>query len=764
MSDYDDGGLRNAAAALSVSSGSWHEPWTHAGLAHFLEHMVFMGSKKYPDENKFDNYISARNGWSNAYTDQEVTLYYYEVKPESLNTSLDIWSRFFIDPLMKEDSVNREVQAVDSEFQIAQSKDSNRIFGMFIKLAKKGHPAGKFSWGNILSLKKTRDIEASSKELYDALITLHKKYYSPKIMNLSVRSAHSLDRLQAMVLEKFSDMPTHPEFVEPTSVNQEYINDLSIWEDSMEGKLFEVVPVGDSIQLQMYWQLPETLSRWKCDPSSYLDWLIGHEGKGSIFNYLQENQLCTSLSAGVDPYGDTYNCLFTQFKIEMTITEKGLKNLDLIRNTVFSYLQMLRKTGVNKDIYDQIKKINKINWETEELKEPSDHVMEITEHMRKYRSEPEHWLDAEALNHEFDENLIMNCIEHMTPSRAITILLDPKFRDDEKSFTETDDWFGTKWRTSDHEYRFEELESKLFHYPGENPYLTDDLALVTVETEKSDLPQEYKNGRNDVRLFVKPDFTFKLPKAHYTLLLRADAYFFQSDPEISAYCNVLPNAAMLALSSELYDANVASLSYSIKCDSAGLSIDVRGISKTCPKLLNRLVNFFKNIDKMDEKYFIMAKNKKIKDIRSRLLDSRAVATEVRLLYLERDKSDALSVLKILESDVCSFGGMKEFVENIFNNSFVDMLIQGNVNKSQAEKFFEETIAAIRTDQPKQMLHKGIQTRKVLKNEVVALKSFNATCYQKKIKNFDFEINFFDNLGIQDRKTTTTSLNTTKSDQ
>ena len=63
----DDIGLRNAAAALCVGAGGFHEPKDAPGLAHFLEHMVFMGSKKYPDENKFDEFLSARNGWSNAY-------------------------------------------------------------------------------------------------------------------------------------------------------------------------------------------------------------------------------------------------------------------------------------------------------------------------------------------------------------------------------------------------------------------------------------------------------------------------------------------------------------------------------------------------------------------------------------------------------------------------------------------------------------------------------------------------------------------------
>ena len=61
--------------SLAVNCGCLNDPKKRQGLAHFLEHMIFMGSSKYPDENAFSNLITMHGGYSNAYTDLELTNY-----------------------------------------------------------------------------------------------------------------------------------------------------------------------------------------------------------------------------------------------------------------------------------------------------------------------------------------------------------------------------------------------------------------------------------------------------------------------------------------------------------------------------------------------------------------------------------------------------------------------------------------------------------------------------------------------------------------
>ena len=71
-----------SVVALAVKCGSFEDPIDIDGLAHFLEHSVFFGSKKFPKNDHYSNFISKNGGNSNAYTDDSYTCYYHEVKNE----------------------------------------------------------------------------------------------------------------------------------------------------------------------------------------------------------------------------------------------------------------------------------------------------------------------------------------------------------------------------------------------------------------------------------------------------------------------------------------------------------------------------------------------------------------------------------------------------------------------------------------------------------------------------------------------------------
>lgn len=154
--EEEEGGLRNAAAAMIVGVGSLYDPPECQGMAHFLEHLLFMGSEKYPEENSYDAYMSKHGGHDNAYTENENTVYHFEIPQEQLAGALDLFAQFFVAPLLKESSVDRELKAIESEFMLSKNSDcprSSQLMAYTNGRSFEEHPASKFGWGNWHSLK-----------------------------------------------------------------------------------------------------------------------------------------------------------------------------------------------------------------------------------------------------------------------------------------------------------------------------------------------------------------------------------------------------------------------------------------------------------------------------------------------------------------------------------------------------------------------------------------------------------------------------------
>ena len=146
---------RKAAAAMCVNVGSFADPLEAQGLAHFLEHMLFMGidSDKYPSsENLYDSFISSHGGSCNAMTDGEFTVYQFDVTVEHFAEALDIFAHCFKCPLLSTSAADREINAIESEFNLAKVSDGARLQQLLCDAAVDGHVLRKFSWGNLESL------------------------------------------------------------------------------------------------------------------------------------------------------------------------------------------------------------------------------------------------------------------------------------------------------------------------------------------------------------------------------------------------------------------------------------------------------------------------------------------------------------------------------------------------------------------------------------------------------------------------------------
>ena len=106
-----------SAASMNVKVGSLSDPKEAQGLAHFLEHMLFLGTEKYPDVEDYKMYLSNNGGYSNAYTAEDHTNYLFEVIHDAYEGALDRFSQFFISPAFNKEYTKREINAVNSEFQ-----------------------------------------------------------------------------------------------------------------------------------------------------------------------------------------------------------------------------------------------------------------------------------------------------------------------------------------------------------------------------------------------------------------------------------------------------------------------------------------------------------------------------------------------------------------------------------------------------------------------------------------------------------------------
>ncbi|CAJ0757480.1 22016_t:CDS:10, partial [Entrophospora sp. SA101] len=149
-----------SSAALDVHVGQLSDPDNLEGLAHFCEHLLFMGTKKYPKENEYSEYLSNHGGYSNAYTSVDHTNYYFEVAHENLE----------------------EILAVDSEFKKNLQSDSRRLYQIDKAISNPKHPYKKFGTGNLVTLKDNPLKEGL--DIRDELLKFHNNYYSANIMKL----------------------------------------------------------------------------------------------------------------------------------------------------------------------------------------------------------------------------------------------------------------------------------------------------------------------------------------------------------------------------------------------------------------------------------------------------------------------------------------------------------------------------------------------------------------------------------------------------
>src|SRR5690606_14382366 len=191
-----------AAAALDVSVGSRHDPREHQGLAHFLEHMLFLGTETYPEPGEYQSFISRHGGSHNAYTAYENTNYFFEIQPDFLEPALDRFSQQFVAPLFTADYVQREKNAVHSEFTSGLRDDGRRFYSALKDVINSEQPLSNGSACNVDTL-----ADQDGRSRLDAMLVFYERHYSANPMRLVIYGNEDLDTLEQWTRQKFSAIP-----------------------------------------------------------------------------------------------------------------------------------------------------------------------------------------------------------------------------------------------------------------------------------------------------------------------------------------------------------------------------------------------------------------------------------------------------------------------------------------------------------------------------------------------------------------------------
>ncbi|VTR40136.1 Protease 3 precursor [Serratia fonticola] len=183
-------------AALALPVGSLEDPNSQLGLAHYLEHMVLMGSKRYPEPENLSEFLKKHGGSHNASTASYRTAYYLEVENDALEPAVDRMADAIAEPILDPGNADRERNAVNAELTMARSRDGMRMAQVGAETLNPAHPSARFSGGNLETLQ-----DKPGSKLHEELVGFYQRYYSANLMKGVLYSNQSLPELRALAVK-----------------------------------------------------------------------------------------------------------------------------------------------------------------------------------------------------------------------------------------------------------------------------------------------------------------------------------------------------------------------------------------------------------------------------------------------------------------------------------------------------------------------------------------------------------------------------------
>jgi insulysin len=653
-----------SSAALAINVGCYNDEIE--GMAHFLEHMLFMGSKKYPDENYYQSFIGKNEGTTNAYTSNTVTCYYFEILSVYLEKSLDIFSRFFIDPLFKENGIDREMNAVDSEFKKNKLSYLWRIQDVLRECCDITHPMNKFSTGSLKTL--------NVPNIRNKLIDFYNKYYSANIMNLVIIGNHSIEHLEKMVISSFSDIPNKNITISqikniPFSItNKPQKNDIPVH--------IKIVPFKNKDIMLLLWQIPRDSLYYK--EFDYIKYLFIFEGKNSIIDVLYKQNLILNLNFEI--FDEYENLLIAG--IEIVLTPLGISNKKAIIESVFLYFKLIQK-GISKKIYNDKKLINTLLFDAQNKDTPSNYAINIVNNMFIY---PIEYIVANEIIYKKYSDTFNSIINILFKSFVLekTIIVDIS-KIYENKLRKYSKWFNVEYEYNNY-YNLNKISNKNninidvndLKIMTVNNYIPSNISIVNYKNTK---PYPVLIYNESIKIWYYFNNTFNNPLVCIGLYFNNDINNINIKNHIITVLYI--NVINIILNEKLFLAKIIGYNFNIEIKYNKIVFNIHGFYDKINDILKIVLDTFFNPNKKDFSiYFEIIKNKYLKNILNYNYENQMYV--VKNFLKKNTLNNYFSPLEIqqyLNSNMSflSYDIILKFSKKMFIDKKLSCFICGNIN-------------------------------------------------------------------------------------
>ncbi|MGB1262007.1 MAG: insulinase family protein [Cognaticolwellia sp.] len=657
---------RKSAAALAVNVGHFDDPKHRQGLAHFLEHMLFLGTEKFPDGSEHQQFIAEHGGTSNAWTATEHTCFFFDIGHQHFNTAIERFGEFFTAPLLSEAFVNKERKNIDAEFKLKLKDDIRRLYDVHKETINPAHPFAKFSVGSSETL-----ADKAGHNLRDEVCDFFQQHYQAHLMTLVLEGPQCIAQLQGLAQKHFSNIKSNGIAKVKVSQPLYLAQHLQKW--------ISVQPVKNDQQLIISFAMPSIDEFYRHKPEAILAYLIGHEGPGSILSLLKSRQWAMALTAGSGVNGSN----FKDFNINISLSDLGEQHLSSIVSMVFSYIKLLKQAPISKFYYQEKKALAQLSFSYQEKMSALDSVSQLVINMQHYPEQDYIFGDYVMDGHNDAE--FNNLLDYMVASNSRIISIGKNIQ--QRGEQRISKWYQVPYSVSDISQQHLDdwqnaPELAALFLPNKNPYIVAKPELIADEQAANTplAPPEKISQQDGLTVWFKHDTSFNTPKGY--IYLSIDSPAVMADASTIAMTRLFIDLYSDDVIEEHYDAELAGIHYHLYPHQAGLTLQLSGISTKQEQLLPRLLASLMNHDFCQQKFALF--KQQLLSHWHNAENSKSISQLFASLSATMQPKSPSSQTLIKALEQVAFEQFKAFVPTIFENIALEALVHGNWSRQSAD--------------------------------------------------------------------------------